>query len=109
MITTDPWVSILSTLTPEYNKLKDIIENGPDLYAGINTVESGVCIDIQEDWKGCNFYDHPSSRLMDCIQWVNDQLESWPYVNRITYSQWMFQREQDAEKFITLFNLIWSR
>ena len=51
----------------------------------------------------------PSRDLDDCIKWVESQLKDWPNSKRMAWDMWDFKPQKDAEKFITLFHLLWEQ
>ena len=45
----------------------------------------------------------------DCVKWVESQLKDRPNCKRMAWDMWDFKSRRDAEKFITLFHLLWEQ
>jgi hypothetical protein len=51
----------------------------------------------------------PSRDFDDCVKWVESQLKDRPDCKRMAWDMWDFKHRRDAEKFITLFHLLWEQ
>ena len=51
----------------------------------------------------------PSANLDLCIKWIEDKLKDHPDCRRMSWDMWDFKHRRDAEKFITLFHLVWEQ
>lgn len=51
----------------------------------------------------------PSASLDLCIKWVEEKLKTQPNCRRMAWDMWDFRDRRDAEKFITLFHLVWEQ
>lgn len=49
------------------------------------------------------------SDLDSHIEWTDEQLKTWPDVSRQSWQDWRFMHKSDAEKFITLYTLVWAQ
>jgi hypothetical protein len=47
--------------------------------------------------------------LEDQINWITAQLKKQKNCVRIDTGAWQFQNKRDAEKFITLYHLTWTK
>ena len=47
--------------------------------------------------------------LDERCEWAEQQLQNWKFVTRLSHQEWKFFNKRSAEKFITLFNLRWTR
>lgn len=110
-ITADPWTGFIAQMVPEYEYLKDMLENGPKIVAKTRKINLLWRVRIEEDWgisDGSTYYDFDYSNLDSRCEWAAEQLHSWKSVTRLSHQEWKFLRRRDAEKFITLFNLKWA-
>ncbi len=106
------WISTLEQLEPNYHYFAKMIEEGPTIVARLekSTFKKWI-VHIAEDWyksKGNIYYTASYNNRDICVDWATEQLKNWKFVNRISHDKWIFLRKQDAEKFITLFNLKWG-
>jgi hypothetical protein len=98
-------------MVPEYEYLKNMLENGPEITAVLRTINLSTRVRIEEDWSvsdGSSYYTATYSNLDSRCDWAAEQLHSWKSVTRLSHQEWKFLRRKDAEKFITLFNLKWA-
>jgi hypothetical protein len=51
----------------------------------------------------------PSANLDLCVKWVEEKLKTQPNCRRMAWDMWDFRDRRDAEKFITLFHLVWEQ
>jgi hypothetical protein len=49
-----------------------------------------------------------SFTLDDRVAWVEEELKKWTTVKRTAWDMWAFNNKKDAEKFITLYHLVWA-
>jgi hypothetical protein len=47
--------------------------------------------------------------LDDIVEWTDKELTKWKDCRRIAWDMWQFKSKREAEKFITLFHLIWQQ
>jgi len=62
-----------------------------------------------EETEGSYSLGPGSVSLDDCVSWVEKEITRWPGVRRMAWDQWCFDDRRTAEKFLTLFYLIWER
>ena len=102
---------MLQQIQPSYFKWKDVLENGPKIYADMSQRGRWWCVTLQEDLPESTelFSDWDHTGIFDKrVQWTLDQLSNWPNVKRMSYDMWYFKQKRDAEKFQTLYNLKWA-
>lgn len=99
----DPWYAILTSLEPNYDRLKVMLEKGPQVYADLHQQKRTWVITLQQD---PTFFE--PSNISEIIEWATAELEKWKDVRRMSYDQWHFKRKRDAEKFQTLYHLRWT-
>ena len=106
----DPWQHVLESLEPEYVTLKSMLEKGNKIYADLSLRGRDWCIHLQEEPPevvyGPVFSDF--GKLDERVNWCCEQLSTWPNVRRMAHDMWYFKRKRDAEKFQTLYNLVWA-
>jgi hypothetical protein len=113
MTVADPWAHMLHQLEPEYSTLKFIVENGPDVKANLRKVNLSWRVQLEEDWNDPNigevYYTADYKNLDDRCEWADQQLKDWKFATRLSHQEWKFLNKRQAEKFITLFNLRWTK
>lgn len=48
-------------------------------------------------------------KFFDAMDWTEDQLSTWPGVEKTDHNEWTFDDLRAAEKFKTLFSLQWPK
>ena len=69
-------------------------------------------VQLVEDFGSVNLYADnaiPSRDFDDCVKWVESQLKDRLNCKRMAWDMWDFKSRRDAEKFITLFHLLWEQ
>ena len=110
---TTTWTHVLAAWDSDYEKIKRIMEKGPQIKCSIFPVSARkVKIQLVEYWP----WDENrmelvefSERCDDYVYWCEEQLKNWKSVRRTAWDQWTFNNLKDAEKFQTLFNLRWAK
>lgn len=108
------WVEVLRQIEPDYDLLKKIMEEPPLVVASLEKRKFRWWVRIHEDWTNTPlehqhaYYTASDSNREDRIKWTEEQLSSWKFVSRQSYDQWAFVRKRDAEKFLTIFNIVWA-
>jgi hypothetical protein len=111
----DPWTRMLEKLEPEYFTLKHILEIGPKVKAALRKVNLSWRVRIEEDWENTPDHEHNFYFITDYsnldvrCEWADQQLATWKSATRLSHQEWKFSNQKDAEKFITLFSLRWTR
>jgi hypothetical protein len=107
---TNPWQHTLRMLQPDIDVLQEFMNRGPQIKPKLRLANRIWVLKIAEDWgifhDAGNSYDTPS--LDQRVIWSAKQLETWDNVSRQAWNMWHFKRKKDAEKFITLYNLVWT-
>ena len=69
----------------------------------------GWLLSINEHWQSVDDAGNPfpSSNLDEQIRWATEQLEG--RARRISWHMWKFKTKRDAEKFITMYYLVWGK
>ena len=113
MIVADLWTQMLEQIEPEYSTLKFIVENGPKVKAALRKVNLSWRVRLEEDWDndeiGEVYYTADYKNLDERCEWADQQLKSWKSATRLSHQEWKFSNRKEAEKFIILFNLKWTR
>jgi hypothetical protein len=113
MIVSDPWTQMLERLEPEYPTLKSIVDLGPEVKAILRKVNLSWRVRLEEDWNneriGEVYYTADYQNLDERCEWASQQLATWNTATRLSHQEWKFSKRVDAEKFITLFTLRWTR
>lgn len=104
----DPWGSILTSLEPDYGRLKEMLEKGLPVSAKLSKKQNKWAVTIAEETMFSYRVIEFVNNLDEKIQWAVTQLNEWPNVNRMSYDTWFFRYKRDAEKFQTLFALKWA-
>ena len=107
---TDPWQHMLLAIEPTYAKLKDAMETGSTIKPTLKFNEKQWILSIDEKWgtvdDAGNHFN--TGRLDECVKWATIELEKWDCQRR-SWNMWQFKKKHDAEKFVTLYNLIWAQ
>jgi len=102
----DFWHRVLVSLEPDYDKYKQMLEEGPKIFADLSQRGRRWYITLQEELLLENY---SSDQFDVCVEWTAEQLATWPDVKRSSYDMWSFKRKGDAEKFQTLYSMKWAR
>jgi hypothetical protein len=106
---TDPWGHTLRMLQPDIDTLKEFMDRGPKIRPVLKLVKRTWVLEIKADWgifKVDRSYE--THGLDERVVWTTCQLENWKNVSRQAWNMWHFKHKRDAEKFITLYNLVWT-
>lgn len=109
------WLHTLQQLCSEVDRLTAMLEEGSAIVPRVRASKSGHGWELvfEEVWPDdvTNEYttrpDWPM--LEDRIDWINEQLTKQKNCVRIDTGAWQFQNKHDAEKFITLYHLTWTK
>lgn len=108
------WALLLEKTYPKYKTLVRALAMGPTIRPVMLHNKPKYMLELQEFW-----YDEEekeyfrsanagSAPLDERIEWATKELSKWQGVKRMAWDMWQFKTKKDAEKFITLYNLIWS-
>ena len=105
------WVQMIGQVYPDYDDLKYSMEKGPTIKTVLTKIKNRWTLTLEEEWHhdsgGSYTINSGSIMLDDIIEWTEKELTKWKDCNRIAWDMWQFKSRRDAEKFITLFHLIW--
>ncbi len=107
----DPWLHVLQQIEPQYFALKDLVENGPRVFAELSRRGNWWVVTLQEELTPKPDLDPKYlnlGKLDERVDWSLKQLDTWPDVRRMAHDMWYFKRRRDAEKFQTIYNLKWA-
>jgi hypothetical protein len=103
----DNWAEVLKQIEPDYDNLKEIMDNGPKVVARMRTFNNRWRVRIEEEWE---LDSNPGYGKLDKrCDWAAEQLANWKFVGRLSYQEWVFLNRAQAEKFLTLYNLKWAQ
>jgi hypothetical protein len=104
---------MLGQAYPEYSNLKYSMEKGPSIKPVLTKVKNQWRLTLEEEWYhdsgGSYTINSGSVMLDDIVEWTEKELTKWKDCNRTAWDMWQFKYKRDAEKFITLFHLIWQQ
>jgi hypothetical protein len=107
------WVHMLGQAYPEYSDLQYSMEKGPSIKPVLTKVKNQWRLTLEEEWYhdsgGSYTINSGSVMLDDIVEWTEKELTKWKDCNRTAWDMWQFKYKRDAEKFITLFHLIWQQ
>ena len=74
------------------------------------TIHRDWAVTLEEVWPDDNYEAGGGSGLLDKrVDWCVEELKKWQGVRRMAWDQWYFDDRHQAEKFITLYSLIWAK
>ena len=106
----DPWLHMIQQFEPVYDKLKRIMEEGPNFKVELNRLGDNkyqILIREVHTWHTIGLVEFGD--LDEKCVWAADQLELWPDCRRVAWDMWQFKYRKDAAKFKTLFTLKWAQ
>ena len=104
------WQSVIETIHPDIDKLTEIMSNGLKVLPELTRRGRGWQIQLVEVWGTAeDSLTFKTSQVDTHVIWATEQLESWPKVRRTSWDMWQFSSKRDAEKFITLYNIVWPQ
>jgi hypothetical protein len=114
-VTNDVWLHTLEQLCSEVDRLTAMLEHGSSIVPKLRAqkLDQGWELVFEEVWPddvNGEFTTKPEwTMLEDQINWITAQLEKQKNCVRIDAGAWQFQNKRDAEKFITLYHLTWTK
>ena len=79
----------------------------------LTKIKNHWTLTLEEEWHydsgGSYTINSGSIMLDDIVEWTDKELTKWKDCRRIAWDMWQFKSKRDAEKFITLFHLIWQQ
>lgn len=63
---------------------------------------------LEETWPTDLPVRSQSSSLDQCVEWATAQLKDNERCGRIAWNMWKFKTKKEAEKFLTMFYLVWA-
>jgi len=111
MTSTDPWqsvVSSLSTYSKKHNRTVQVLEKKLSVDVVIRKQGKKWVLSISEGKTQSPLWND-FDQLYKAVEWSVKQLETWPNVTRTSYFEWSFKERASADKFKTLFTLQWAQ
>lgn len=109
----DTWEKFLQAWEPDINALRDMLRIGiePKIkFQVYELAENSFCLSIIESWpENCYILQYSESYYEKAIKFIESELLNWPDVTKINQDTWCFTSRNQAEKFITVFNLKWEQ
>ena len=108
----DIWSNAIKQICPEIDELTAIMNDESTIKPIIEFKRSRCMVSLVELFPGDHVdpYDTtPTRKFHERVEWMADELTSWEKCTRLGWNDWRFEQKRDAEKFITLYNLIWVR
>jgi hypothetical protein len=109
-MTTDPWQHMLLSIQPAYFKWKDVMEQGPTIQPTLTFKDNGWELELVERWGTVDDAGNyvGSKELDERRKWTAEQLVIWDCrpTGAVT---WWFTNKRNAEKFITMYYLVWAQ
>ena len=80
----------------------------PELYRGQGRKWH---IKLVEEWQSVDDAGnrYSSGDLDKRVDWTVQTLETWKTAHRTAWDIWFFDNKRDAEKFITMYYLVWAK
>ena len=105
----ETWDHTIRMLEPNIDAVREFMDRGPQIKPMLALVKRTWVLQIKIDWGMFDDYGNPwgTPSLDERVIWAAAQLETWDNVSRQAWDMWHFKHRQDAEKFITLYNLKW--
>jgi len=105
----NPWLHICRELEPQYDKIYHMIQHGFQIKPLLTRKGRTTVFSLIEYYLNDNISESVYiGQYYDYIEWIDQQLSTWPNVRRMAWDQWYFDKKSDAEKFATLFLLKWT-
>lgn len=110
-IVNNTWETILKQIDSDYEKLKDLMYLNPKISFQIYEINSETYyLDTIEVWpENCFVLNYTDSKWDKAISFIENELKNWPDVYKVNQDTWSFSSRNQAEKFITVFNLKWEQ
>lgn len=105
------WAQLLRSIEPEYDIIRRALEMGPTIKPVLVKKNKTWTITLSEIWPE-EILEVPyigSESLDSRVEWTVEELSKWPGVKRMAWDQWYFDDKRQAEKFITLYYMIWAK
>ena len=105
------WRSAIEAIHPDIDQLTEIMKAGSKVLPELTRRGQGWQIQLVEVWRSDDdtLPSFRTSQLDTHVIWTTEQLETWPKVKRTAWDMWQFSSKKDAEKFITLYNIVWPQ
>jgi hypothetical protein len=109
-MTTEPWQHMLLSIQPAYFKWKDVMEQGPTIRPILTFKDNGWELALVELWGSVDDESNygGSKELDEQLKWTAKELVNWD-CQKMAWDKWHFKNKRDAEKFITIYYLVWAQ
>jgi hypothetical protein len=110
-MSSNSWIESIKVIEPKINELIQAMQEGSKIKPVLSpTTSDSYTITLEEEWPSVddagNYFN--SSDLDNRVKWATIELDKWDHVSRRAWDKWQFKSRRDAEKFITLYNLVWG-
>lgn len=85
------------------------LQKDPTINPRLVKKNHGWTICLEEVWPDGEPYGKSSQTLDKRVAWVSEEMPKWSGVRRLAWDMWAFDDKRQAEKFITLYQLIWAQ
>lgn len=105
----DTWTQLLRDIEPELDKLSNALKLGPTYPIQMKKCGEYWSLIINQIWPyDVNITAYSMHELYERCTWISLELAKWDDVVNAGETKWLFKNKQQAEKFITLYNLVWG-
>lgn len=108
----DPWDSILSSIHPDWEQMKEVVNTGPTIRPKLFKKGRRWHIQLNEVWPVDSYvidWTFNVDELQNAVEWTDNTLYTWITAKRESWDMWSFDTKKDAEKFIIYYNIACPR
>ena len=85
-----------------------MLDAGPTIKPVLEKKQRLWNITLTEVWPDEVTGNSGSALLDKRVDWTVEELSKWQGVKRMAWDQWYFDDKRQAEKFITLYYMVWA-
>jgi hypothetical protein len=86
------------------------MDSQPTIKPMLQRRQKNWAVVLEEVWPPEIINKSSSSHALDTrVAWVVEELTKWQGVRRLAWDMWYFDDKRTAEKFLTLYYMIWDR
>ena len=102
------WLHTLRQLNPDYDDLVWQMNKGPEVVPVIEKMITGhIRVRIEYKNEGDSISDY-IGKLDQRVDWVTEHLKNNSKANRMAWNMWNFTNRKEAEKFVTMYYMVWA-